>query len=256
MLQLLIIEDEQPAIENLITELNVVNDQYNVVAILKSVEESINWFNTKEAEIDLIFLDIHLTDGLSFNIFKSATINTPIVFTTAYDKYLLSSFEYNGIDYLLKPISREKLKHALSKFKKFKSHFTNNYLQLVNHAETEKNSSPSKDRIIVRKGIEFQSIKTEEVAFFYTEHKLVFLVDKDSKKYMVHAENLTELMGQLNKKIFYRANRKYIININFIKKYKPLDRVKIEVELIIPVSESIVISQENTSSFKDWIENL
>lgn len=255
MLRIVIIEDEQPAIENLVHELNTVTDDYSIVSQLRSVEESIHWFNTKEADIDLIFLDIHLSDGLSFNIFKSVNITTPIVFTTAYDKYLLNSMEYNGIDYLLKPISQEKLKHTLTKFRNLKTHFTNNYLQLLNQPNSEKNSV-LKDRITVRKGIEFQSIKTEDVAFFYTEHKLVFLVDKDGKKFMAHTANLTDLMLQLHKRMFYRANRKYIVNINFIKKYKPLDRVKIEVDLSVPVSESIVISQENTSSFKDWIENL
>lgn len=255
MLRIIIIEDEQPAVENLLNELNTVTNDYAIVTTLGSVEESIRWFNTREAEIDLIFLDIHLSDGLSFNIFKSVNITTPIVFTTAYDKYLLNSLEYNGIDYLLKPISQEKLKHTLTKLRNLKTHFTNNYLQLLNQSSTEK-STFLKDRITVRKGIEFQSIRTEDVAFFYTEHKLVFLVDKDGKKFMAHATNLTDLMLQLHKRMFYRANRKYIININFIKKYKPLDRVKIEVDLSVPVSESIVISQENTSSFKDWIENL
>lgn len=255
MTNVVIIEDEQPAIENLISELDSINDDYNVVAVLRSVEDSIRWFSNSENSSDLIFLDIHLPDGLSFNIFRQVKINTPVVFTTAYDKYLLNSFEYNSIDYLLKPVSNDKLKHAITKLKNLKQHFALNYLQLLNNNPSEKNMV-FKDRIVVRKGIEFQSMKTEDVAYFYTEHKLVFLVDKDGKKYMAHAENLTDLFTQLNKRIFYRANRKYIININFIKKYKPLDRVKLEVELSIPVSESIVISQENTSSFKEWIENL
>lgn len=254
-MNIVIIEDEQPAIENLISELNTINDDYNIVAVLRSVEDSIRWFNNSENSSDLIFLDIHLPDGLSFNIFRSVKINTPVVFTTAYDKYLLNSFEYNSIDYLLKPVSNDKLKHAITKLKNLKQHFALNYLQLLNSNMSEKNIS-FKDRIVVRKGIEFQSIKTEDVAYFYTEHKLVFLVDKEGKKYMAHADNLTDLFAQLNKRMFYRANRKYIININFIRKYKPLDRVKLEVELSIPVNESIVISQENTSSFKEWIENL
>lgn len=254
-MNIVIIEDEQPAIENLVSELNTINDDYNIVAVLRSVEDSIRWFNNSENSSDLIFLDIHLPDGLSFNIFRSVKINTPVVFTTAYDKYLLNSFEYNSIDYLLKPVSNDKLKHAITKLKNLKQHFALNYLQLLNSNMSEKNIS-FKDRIVVRKGIEFQSIKTEDVAYFYTEHKLVFLVDKEGKKYMAHADNLTDLFAQLNKRMFYRANRKYIININFIRKYKPLDRVKLEVELSIPVNESIVISQENTSSFKEWIENL
>jgi DNA-binding LytR/AlgR family response regulator len=254
MLTIMIIEDEQPAVENLVTELKYIEAPHRIAAILHSIEESIKWFKTKEGELDLIFMDIHLADGLSFNIFKEVEINTPVIFTTAYDKYLMESFQYNGIDYLLKPICPEKLKQSIAKFKNLKSYFTSNILKMLAVPTTGK--TPMKDRIIVKKGIEFQSIKTEDVAFFYTEHKLVFLVDKEGKKFMTHAGNLSELMAQLNTKMFYRANRKYIININYIKKYKPLNRVKLEVELVIAASEPIVISQENTSDFKTWIENL
>lgn len=254
MLKIMIIEDEQPAIENLVTELKTVDTPHQVVAILRSVDESIRWFKTKETDIDLIFMDIHLADGLSFNIFNEVEINTPVIFTTAFDKYLMESFQYNGIDYLLKPIFPEKLKLAIAKFKNLKTYFTSNVLKLLTTPNAEKASM--KDRIIVKKGIEFQSIKTEDVAFFYTEHKLVFLVDKEGKKFMTHANNLSDLMMQLNKKMFYRANRKYIININYIKKYKPVNRVKLEVDLMIPVAEPIVVSQENTSDFKQWIESL
>lgn len=255
MLRIVIVEDEQPAIENLLYELNIIDSQYKVAGILKSVEESITWFNNKEVDIDLIFMDIQLTDGISFNIFKAVNIFTPVIFTTAYDKYLQTSLEYNGIDYLLKPINQNKLRQSLNKFNNLKKHFTINYLQLLTNNSLIANPI-MKDRIIVKKGIEFQSIKAEDVAYFYTEHKLIFVVDKEGKKYMAHASNLTDLMAQLNKRIFYRANRKYIININFIKKYKPFDRVKVEVELSVQSPECVVISQENSSSFKNWIENL
>ncbi len=255
MLKVVIIEDEQAAIENLLFSLNNTGLQYNIAGILKSVEESISWFNERMTEIDLIFMDIQLTDGLSFNIFKSVNIYTPVIFTTDYDKYVQTSLEYNGIDYLIKPIFQDKLQQSLTKFNNLKTHFTTNYLH-SSHNHNGESNAVLKDRIIVKKGVEFQSIKAEDAAYFYTEHKLVFLVDKEGKKYMAHASNLTDLMLQLNKKIFYRANRKYIININFIKKYKPFDRVKVEVELSVPSAEPVVISQENSSSFKNWIENL
>ena len=255
MLKLVIVEDEQPAIENLLYELDTLDIEFKVMQILKTVEESIQWFNGNKADIDLIFMDVQLADGISYNIFKSVNIYTPVIFTTAFDKYLLTSLEHNGIDYLLKPICQDKLNQSITKFNNLKKHFTVNYLQLLNYTNSERNTI-FKDRIIVKKGIEFQSIKAEDVAYFYTDHKLIFLVDKDGKKFMAHANNLTELMMQLNRKIFFRANRKYIININFIRKYKPFDRVKVEVELFIQSPETVVISQENSSSFKNWIENL
>jgi len=255
MLNILIIEDEQPAVENLLTELQTIDTPIRVIAILKTVHESIQWFRKNDNPgIDLIFMDIHLTDGLSFSIFDEVEVNSPVIFTTAYDKYLLESFQFNGIDYLLKPIFPEKLKHSIAKFRTLKNHFTSNVLKSLPTGTTDR--PQMKDRIIVKKGIEFQSIKTEDVAYFYTEHKLVFLVDKVERKFMTHVPNITDLMLQLNPKMFYRANRKYIININYIKKYKPVDRVKLEIELTVPVSEAIVISQKNTSDFKEWIESL
>ncbi|MEJ7768354.1 MAG: LytTR family DNA-binding domain-containing protein [Chitinophagaceae bacterium] len=255
MLSVVIIEDEQRAIEHLLYELTIINCPCRVAAILKSVEESINWFNSKDFDIDLIFMDIQLADGMSINIFKEVNIYTPVIITTAYDNYPQNSLAYNGIDYLLKPINPDKLRQSLNKFDNLKKHFTINYLQLLNNHQLE-DTVARKDRIIVKKGIEYQSIKAEDVAFFYTEHKLIFVVDKEGRKYMANASNLTDLMAQLNKKIFYRANRKYIININFIKKYRPYDRVKVEVELLVQSPECVVISQENSSSFKNWIESL
>jgi DNA-binding LytR/AlgR family response regulator len=255
MLSVVMVEDEQPAIENMLYELNSTGIRYKVSGILKSVKESVSWFNQNDSEIDLIFMDIQLADGISFNIFKEVNINIPVIFTTGYDEYLQTSLEYNGIDYLLKPISQEKLKRSLNKFNNLRNHFTLNYGQLLNSSPDGQDPA-IKERIIVKKGIEFQSIRAEDVAYFYTEYKLVFLVDREGKKYMAHASNLADLMAQLNKRMFYRANRKYIININFMRKYRPFDKVKVEVELSVPCNESIIISQENASGFKNWIENL
>ncbi len=255
MLRIVIVEDDQPAITKLLAGLNVIYPHYQVAGVLRSVEDGINWFNAINAEIDLIFMDIQLADGISFNIFKAVEIYTPVIFTTALDRYLQKSLEYNGIDYLLKPVREDKLRQALTKFNNLRKHFTLHYSPMPDNNAHEKNMM-LKDRIIVKKGIEFQSIKAEDVAYFYTEHKLIFVVDKCGKKYMAQANNLTDLMSQLNKRIFYRANRKYIININFIKKYKPFDRVKVEVELSVQSPECVVISQENAGSFKNWIESL
>ena len=104
--------------------------------------------------------------------------------------------------------------------------------------------------------MEFQTVRTEDIVYFFTEHKLVFLVDKDNRKYLAEKSNLSELEEELDKNLFYRANRKYIINANFIKRFKPLDRSKLSVELQLPINEEIIISQENSSSFKKWISEM
>jgi DNA-binding LytR/AlgR family response regulator len=114
-------------------------------------------------------------------------------------------------------------------------------------------SDRKKSRILVRKGVEFQTVRVEDAGYFFTEHKLIFLVDKENRKYMAEKSNLSELEEELDKNLFYRANRKYIINANYIKRFKPLEKSKISVELILPVNEEIIISQENSASFKKWI---
>lgn len=251
-MKVLIIEDEKPAYENLIATLQQADDTVEILARLGSVAESIAWLKEYPSP-DLIFMDIHLSDGLSFSILKTAPINSPVVFTTAYDQYLLQAFEYNSIDYLLKPINTDKLQNAIRKYTALKSHFVNNVPQLMDYFKTQ---DKTRSRILVRKGQEFQTVRTEEIVYFFTEHKLVFLVDKENKKYLAEKTNLTELEEELDRKSFYRANRKYIINVNFIKNFKPFDKSKLSVELQVPARDEIIVSQENTSSFKRWINGL
>jgi len=256
-MKVLIVEDERPASENLVDELQAIDDNIDVVAGCSSVDETIKWLN-RNPQPDLILMDIQLSDGLSFNIFKACEVTCPVIFTTAYDKYLTQAFEYSSIDYLLKPISQDRLKNAIKKYKTLRSHFVNNHDHLPNGAFASGEYGPTghdrvRSRILVRKGVEFQAVRVEDTGYFFTEHKLIFLVDKENRKYMAEKSNLSELEEELDKNIFYRANRKYIINANYIKRFKPLERSKISVELILPVNEEIIISQENSASFKKWI---
>jgi len=214
-----------------------------------SVDECVRWLSRNPAP-DLILMDIQLSDGLSFNIFKACKVTCPVIFTTAYDKYLSQALEYSSIDYLLKPISQDKLKNAIKKYRNLQSHFRNNHVSLH---EDLANHDRKRSRILVKRGVEFQAVRVEDAAYFFTEHKLVFLVDKENRKYMVEINNLSELEEALDRNVFYRANRKYVINANYIKRFKPLERSKISVELVLPVSEEIIISQENSASFKKWI---
>jgi len=254
-MKVLIVEDERPASENIVEELQAIDDSIDVVAGCNSVEETVRWLNRNPLP-DLILMDIQLSDGLSFNIFKECEVTCPVIFTTAYDKYLTQAFEYSSIDYLLKPISQDKLRNAIRKYNALRNHFVNN-----NHEPNTNNHSlpdyllkdRKKSRILVRKGVDFQAVRLEDAGYFFTEHKLIFLVDKENRKYMAEKNNLSELEEELDKNIFYRANRKYIINANYIKRFKPLERSKISVELTLPVSEEIIISQENSAGFKKWI---
>lgn len=248
-MKVLIVEDEGPAFENMVEELHAIDESISVMAGCNSVDQCVRWLN-QNPHPDLILMDIQLSDGLSFNIFKACTITCPVIFTTAYDKYLYRAFEYSSIDYLLKPISQDKLRGAIKKYKTLQSHFAN---KQTSPTEYINYNDKKRSRILVKKGLEFQTIRVEDTGYFFTEHKLVFLVDKENRKYMAEKSNLSELEEELDRNLFYRANRKYIINANYIKRFKPLERSKISVELTLPVNEEIIISQENAASFKKWI---
>lgn len=251
-MKLLIIEDEKPACENLVDALQEIDETIQVLGVCGSVNESIRWLGDNP-QPDLILMDIQLSDGNSFNIFKSVTITCPVIFTTAYDKYLAQAFDYNSIDYLLKPIDQVKLKNAIRKYKSLQNYFVNNHSAIYDYLN---NQEKKKSRILVKRGMEFQTVRVEDVVYFFTEHKLVFLVDKDNRKYLAEKSNLSELEEELDKNQFYRANRKYIINANYVKRFKPLERSKISVELQLSLNEEIIISQENSSAFKKWISEM
>src|SRR5215213_3378391 len=252
-MNVLIIEDEKPAFECLLTELKAVEDNVKVVAAYGSIRETVQWLSHNPSP-DLIFMDVQLSDGPSFNIFKACNVTCPVIFTTAYDKYLTEAFEYNSIDYILKPIDQDKLRGAMKKYKALQQHFLGNYSSLFSYFNSTHEKKRS--RIIVKRGMEFQAIRTEDIVYFFAEHKLVFLVDKDNRKYMAEANNLAELELELDNNMFYRANRKYIVNANFIRRFKPLERSKISVELTLPLDEEIIVSQENSSAFKKWISEI
>jgi DNA-binding LytR/AlgR family response regulator len=252
-MKVLIVEDEIPAFDDMVENLQAIDGRINVMGGCNSVEESVRWLTTNP-QPDLILMDIQLPDGLSFNIFKACKITCPVIFTTSEDKYLTQVFEYGSIDYLLKPISPDKLKNAIKKYKSLRNHFVNRQEHFGNGQSSLPDSPDRKrSRILVKKGAEFQPIRVEDTGYFFTEHKLVFLVDKDNKKYLAEKSNLSELEEELDKNIFYRANRKYIINANYVKRFKPLERSKINVELLLPLTEEIIVSQENAASFKKWI---
>src|SRR5579862_5735941 len=244
-MKVLIVEDEKPAYENLVQELMLMDENIQVIGACTSVKETIKWIENNE-QPDLMFMDIHLPDGISFDVFKYCTIACPVIFTTAYDKYLTEAFNFNSIDYILKPIMQHKLRIAVRKYKNLQSHFVNNHSALL---EILNNHEKKKSLVIVKKGLAYQTIRMEDVAYFYTEHKLIFLVDKNNQKYIADKNNLSELEDDLDRSLFYRANRKYIISAHYVKSFKQFER-KVSVELTIPSKEEIMVSQENIVSFK------
>lgn len=245
-MRVLIIEDEllaQAKLESLLTGLDPT---IKVVAKLSSVKDSVLWLQTNQ-QPDLAFVDIQLSDDHSFEIFRKYPVQFPVIFTTAFDKYLLESFEFNSIDYLLKPITEEKLKRSLAKLKKLEQHFVyGNMMKLI-----EQNQPRQKERIVARKGTEFIALMLDEIAFFFTEHRIVFVKDFAGHQYIVD-KNLGEVENDLDKKNFFRINRKFIASINAIEKFKP-DSGKIRIFLKPEIKEEIHVSKETAPEFRRWI---
>lgn len=244
----IIIEDEKPAAEKLKKAIAKADPTIEVVAVLNSVKDSVEWLSANDMP-GLLFMDIELTDGLSFKIFEKVNIGSPVIFTTAYDEYWQEAFENNSIDYLLKPVSQEKLDAALNKYNKLKQHFAENFQNLVNHSQQ---SNGNKKRFLVKRGSDYVSIRTEDIAYFYAAHKLVCLVDSKGQKFILD-QSLADIEKNVSTAQFYRVNRKYLVNMNSIKKIKAYPKSKLLLEIDPPVSEEIVISQENVSSFKEWM---
>lgn len=249
-MNIIIIEDEKYAQDKLITILRELPFAINIMAVLGTVKESIDYFKDFRI-VDIILSDVQLSDGLSFDIFRETGIDIPVIFITGFDKFMLYAFESNGIDYLLKPVEKEELHKAILKYKMFEQHFSNQNKSLQNLLELT--GTRKRTRFIVKKGIENLSIRLEDIVMFYTENKIVYLIDRNEKKYIVD-KPLNEVEESLDNSLFFRANRQYIINLNFVKCYKAYDKVKLQVDLnIFEKSHSIIISQITAPYFRKWI---
>lgn len=241
----IIIEDELPARAKLVSMLQEIDPAIRVVAQLGSVKDSLEWLH-KNREPDLAFVDIQLSDDHSFDIFRKHPVKFPVIFTTAYDKYMLESFEFNSIDYLLKPITEEKLKRSLEKMKTLQQHFfQENILKLIQQ------QTPTKGRLVARKGTEFIALNAEEIAYFFTDHKIVFVRDFQGRQ-MIVDKNLGELETELDKNIFFRLNRKFIAHQKAIDRFKP-ESGKIQIYLKPEMKEEVFVSKETAPEFRKWI---
>ena len=250
-MKVIIIEDEKPAGEKLVKAIRQTCHPVEIVAMLDSVSAAVHWLQKNDLP-DLIFMDIALGDGLSFRIFDSVSITSPVIFCTAYDEYWQEAFEHNSIDYLLKPVKQEKLEAALQKYEKLQKHFTTSYQPLLQW-HTAAAGSTHRKRFLVRKGADYMSVKTEDIAYFYATHKLVCMVTNQQQKYILD-QSLADIEKQLDPALFYRVNRKYLVQMNAIKKIKSFPKSKLLLELEPATSnDKIIISQENVSAFKEWM---
>lgn len=247
----LIIEDEILAAENLKILLRETEEDIEIVSILQSIEESLEWFSQHPMP-DLVFMDIHLADGSSFSIFEEIEITCPVIFTTAYDAHALKAFEVNSIDYLLKPLHREELKRALAKFRKFSGE-TVPYQETIKKLLTglQQTSPGYKSYFLVPAKDKLIPLAVKEIAYICIDFKLVKAFTYDHKTYILDY-TLDELMEQLNPHDFFRANRQFIIAHEAIKDLTVWFGSKLSVNLKIPVPERIIVSKNRVKDFKIW----
>lgn len=249
-MKVIIIEDERLAAEKLVMAIKNCSNTTELLAVLGSVQESVEWLQ-QNPQPDLIFMDIQLTDGLSFKIFEHVKIDCPVIFITAYDDYWQQAFEYNSIEYLLKPVQPDKLENALAKYENLKLYFTSHFQSLMQYHQNP-GAEKIKKRFLVKRGIDYVAVKTDDIAYFYAINKLVCMVDKNGQKFILD-RSLADLEKETDPTVFYRANRKYLVNIAAIKRIRSYPKSKLLLELEPAQEEEIIISQENVSDFKAWM---
>jgi len=254
-MNIIIIEDEQLAAERLKILIKKYDPSIKIICCLETIEEAIQWFKTHE-EPDLILMDIHLSDGHSFEIFKKINIGKPLIFTTAYDQYAIEAFQHFSIDYLLKPISKEMLSNAFEKYKSIVNSFTppdyKSWQKFI--GSRVQGISTYKNRFVAKVGSKSYVIQAKDIACFIADKKLVSIIDTDDNIYTVN-HTIEKIESMVNPADFFKINRSSIINLKMIQQIKPHlnNRLKLTLKCKRELDEMIV-SRERVSTFRSWLE--
>ncbi len=253
-MRVIIIEDEKPAINKLEEMLLRYDSDMEILARLVTVKQSVEWLEEFSDQVDLIFMDIKLSDGMSFDIFKQIEVTVPIIFITAYNEYAIQAFKVNSIDYLLKPLLYEDLHNSLMKIEVLRKTLTNTndkiqYLEL-NKVLKQLNRT-YKTRFMVKVGEHIRSVKSENIMLFYAEGRTVYIITNKLKKYIIDFK-LESLEASLDPDLFFRPNRTYIVNINAIKDVLVYSNSRLNVLLNFDFEKEIIVSREKVSDLKEW----
>jgi len=255
-MRVLVIEDEGLAAERLRELILRYDARIEIVAQLDSVADTVHWLNSNPPP-DLAFFDIHLADGLSFEIFERTELRCPVIFTTAYDAYALKAFKANGIDYLLKPIDASELEGAFHRYEQLRATFSSPALPEINALQKAMQQllAPGyKSRFVVKNGQFLHTIPVEEITYFYHENKIVWLKKSDHKKHALDY-TLEQIDEMLDPKRFFRLNRKYIASFSAIREVVVFSGSRLKVSLADPPDkEAILISRERVEAFRRWLD--
>lgn len=249
-MKVLIIEDENLTAKRLVSLIGKYDPTIQILNVLPSVKETVQWLGQNDSP-DLIFMDIHLEDDLAFSIFNKISLQVPVIFTTAYDEYMIQAFKVNSVDYLLKPVNYDELSVAIEKFKSIhgKPVITDmeKILALVSGKE-----QGYKERFMIHIGTKIKSIGIGEVSYFYSEDKSTYLMTQDGHAYPIEY-SLDRLSGLLDPKVFFRINRHMIVSFGSIKQVLTHIKGKIKLEVKPPYREEVMVSGDRMTVFKEWL---
>ena len=249
-MNILLIEDERPAANRLKQLITVLLPEVEIFGNLDSIKGAAQWLQSNPAP-DLIFCDIQLADGLSFDIFEWVKVDSPIIFTTAYDQYAIKAFKLNSVDYLLKPIDPQELANAIEKYRTLKLKSSLDLSQIKELLQPQ--SKAYKSRFMVKFGEKIQSVQTSEVAFFFSEEKVTFLQTTGRRKYILDY-TLDQLESMVDPKRFFRLNRKYIASFGSIAEIHTYSNSRLKIKLCYCDDNDILVSREKVGALKQWLD--
>lgn len=256
-MNVLIIEDESATARRLQKLLLEIDPAIQVLAIHESIAQTVNWLGT-HGQPDLMFMDVNLSDGLSFGVFEEVEVNCPVIFTTAYDQYAIQAFKVNSIDYLLKPVNKENLADSLRKYHKLQrtegdAKIDIARLDIAKLAVALGIQKPDyMKRLIVRYGEVIKAIEIKDVVYFYSDEKIVYMVLKDGKAYPVDF-TLDHLEMRLDPELYFRINRKFLISYYSIEKMISYSKSRVKITLNPPCALEAISSTERSGEFKEWL---
>lgn len=246
-MKVLIVEDESAAARRLEKLLGEIDPELEVAGLTDSIEGTVSWL-TENPHPDLVLMDIHLADGSSFEIFNLVKLEKPVIFTTAYDEYALQAFRVMAIDYLLKPIKLAELEGAIGKYRRLQAQAAVDYQRL---SEVMNKDARGK-RFVIRVGSNIRVVEIRDVAYFYTQDKITFLITREGKRYPVDF-SMEKLEEMLDPQQFFRINRKFLVQVESIRNMVAYSKSRVKLELQPPCDLETIVSTERSPHFKKWL---
>jgi two-component system, LytTR family, response regulator LytT len=252
-MKILIVEDEDLAVKKLEKTIRTVDPEIEIMGVTESIQSSVEWLQNHD-QPDLIFMDIELADGQSFEIFNMTEVKSPVIFVTSYDEYALKAFKVNSVDYLLKPIQKDELELALNKYRKLtvNNPYGLNVESLVKELQSKLQTKEYRTRFLGKHLQKLVSVEVSDIAYFYSDGRLNFFKTLDNKRYLVDYL-MDELEQMLDPRRYFRINRSFFVSIDSIEKIEDYFGFRLILQLKPTIDKEVIVSREKVSDFKKWM---